>query len=404
MNIMLINHYAGGDKYGMEFRPYYLARNWVKDGHDVTIIGANFSHLRKRNPEISKDFEEEYIDGIRYLWVKTNTYKGNNIGRVINVLTMVNKLNFKAKNIAKQYKPDVVIASSTYPYDIYPAKKIADEVNAKLFFEIHDLWPLTQIEINGLSEKNPLVKSLQKAENFCYENANVISILPNADEHIRELGYENVKYTHIPNGIVIEQEMLNPPEKIADFLKELKSEGKFITMYLGGLQSANALEELIESVNFLEDDKVIIIIGNGVKKQQYIDMVPDNAKHQIFFLDAISKLAVTKTLELADCLYIGAKKIPLYRYGVGMNKIFDYMFSAKPIIFGIQTGDNPIKNSGCGIVIDAADAKSISDAINHLANLSEQERAEMGQKGKEYVINNHDYVKLSQDFIDVIKE
>ena len=30
MNILLINHYAGSPQYGMEYRPYYLAREWVK--------------------------------------------------------------------------------------------------------------------------------------------------------------------------------------------------------------------------------------------------------------------------------------------------------------------------------------------------------------------------------------
>ena len=46
MNILLINHYMGGLKYGMEYRPYYLAKEWVKMGHQVTLVGASFSHLR----------------------------------------------------------------------------------------------------------------------------------------------------------------------------------------------------------------------------------------------------------------------------------------------------------------------------------------------------------------------
>ena len=62
MNILLINHYAGSDYHGMEFRPFYMAREWKKKGHNVTILGADFSHLRKNNPVIEKDFQEEIID------------------------------------------------------------------------------------------------------------------------------------------------------------------------------------------------------------------------------------------------------------------------------------------------------------------------------------------------------
>ena len=35
MNILLINHYAGSPQHGMEYRPYYLAREWVRDRKSV---------------------------------------------------------------------------------------------------------------------------------------------------------------------------------------------------------------------------------------------------------------------------------------------------------------------------------------------------------------------------------
>ena len=47
MNILMINHYAGSAKHGMEYRPYYLAREWVRVGHRVTIVGASCSHIKE---------------------------------------------------------------------------------------------------------------------------------------------------------------------------------------------------------------------------------------------------------------------------------------------------------------------------------------------------------------------
>ena len=38
MNLLLINHYAGTPELGMEYRPYYLAREWVRQGHQVHIV------------------------------------------------------------------------------------------------------------------------------------------------------------------------------------------------------------------------------------------------------------------------------------------------------------------------------------------------------------------------------
>lgn len=56
---------------GMEFRPYYFGREWVKMGHRVDIIAADFSHIRRKNPIVAHDFDTEDIDGITYHWVKT---------------------------------------------------------------------------------------------------------------------------------------------------------------------------------------------------------------------------------------------------------------------------------------------------------------------------------------------
>ena len=55
MNILMISHYAGAPQYGMEYRSYYMAREWVRMGHQVTVVGASFSHLRKSQPPVGRE-------------------------------------------------------------------------------------------------------------------------------------------------------------------------------------------------------------------------------------------------------------------------------------------------------------------------------------------------------------
>ena len=112
-NILLINHYAGSPDMGMEFRPYYFAREWVKKGYRVDVIAASYSHLRISNPKINKDFEEQIIDGIHYHWIHTISYEGNGGKRALTMFQFVGKLWFNAKNIAQKFQPDVIITSST---------------------------------------------------------------------------------------------------------------------------------------------------------------------------------------------------------------------------------------------------------------------------------------------------
>ena len=61
MNILLINHYAGLPQYGMEYRPYYLAREWSKMGHNGAIVAASFSHLKSKQPRVNGSASEELI-------------------------------------------------------------------------------------------------------------------------------------------------------------------------------------------------------------------------------------------------------------------------------------------------------------------------------------------------------
>lgn len=140
MNILLINHYAGFPKYGMEYRPYYLAMEWVKEGHSVFIVASSYSHLRIRNPELDKGIKEEEIDGIKYIWLRTIKYKENDLKRVFNMLNLILRLFQYTRYIVKRCSPNIVIASPTYPLDIFPAYLIAKKSNAKLVFEVHDLW------------------------------------------------------------------------------------------------------------------------------------------------------------------------------------------------------------------------------------------------------------------------
>ena len=79
MNILLINHYAGNPALGMEYRPYYLAREWVRLGHRVMIVAASYSHYRARQPAPGDDT----VDGITYRWLPTPAYTGNGWARMI---------------------------------------------------------------------------------------------------------------------------------------------------------------------------------------------------------------------------------------------------------------------------------------------------------------------------------
>lgn len=401
MNILLINHYAGAPQYGMEYRPFYMAREWVRMGHNVTIVGADFSHLRSKQPNAG----HECIDGINYVWLNTPKYKGNGVGRVLNMLSFIKGLFKNYKKIIIKNSPELVIASSTYPLDIYPAKYIASKYKAKLVYEVHDLWPLSPMELGGMSKYHPFIMVMQVAEKYAYKVVDkVISMLPKAEEHMLEHGLNPDKFFYVSNGVDVSEwskETKKIPEKHQECIEKLKSQNKFIIGYAGGHAISNALTFLINAAEKIDDSNIyFVLVGKGIEKDNLENLVKIKNLKNIIFLEAINKQAIPDLLHKIDCLYIGWNKMPLYRFGVCPNKLFDYMMAGKPIIHSITAGNDLVKEADCGISVPAEDIDAIAKAIIKMKNLSKQERDKMGKRGKEFVIKNHDYKILAKKFLD----
>lgn len=408
MNILLINHYAGSPKYGMEYRPYYLAKEWIKLGHKVTIIAASFSHLRGHKPATNGTITREEIEGITYLWLKTPSYHGNGIKRVFNMLTFVLRLFGMRKRLIKEIKPDVVIASSTYPLDIYPASIISKATGSRLIFEVHDLWPLTPIELGGMSPHHPFIMVLQRAEDYAYRVAGrVVSMLPKADSYMRARGMAPHKFIYIPNGIDTtewQNDSKTLPQSHHKTLEELKQNGRFLVGYAGAHGLANALDSFIEASSFLQKYPVtFVLVGQGPEKERLQQNILEKRLQNVIFLPSVSKISIPALLSFMDALYIGWKREPLYRFGVSPNKLMDYMMAGKPIIHAIEAGNDTVAESGCGISVPPENPEAIADAVKKLINMAEPERKVMGLKGRSYVIANHDYQILAQRFLDSIK-
>ena len=403
MKIIYLNHYAGSPKHGMEYRPYYLSREWLKTGDKVNILAATYSHLRQNNPQMSSIFGDEEIDGIIYSWYSAPKYKGNGIKRVINIFTFLFQVMNMSRFFINKWTPDVVIASSTYPLDIFPAAFIAKHSRARLIFEVHDLWPLTPIEVGGMSKWNPFIWLLQRAENYAYRKADVVvSMLPCAKEHMVEHGMAPEKFQYIPNGIEVsewEGAAAPLPQVHRDLLARLKGEGRFLVGYAGGHGLANALEELLKAAEQLKNESVsFVLVGDGPDKASLAEAARERGLEHVHFLPSVEKAAVPALLAQMDALYIGWHKLPIYRFGINPNKLFDYMMSGKPVIHSVEAGNDIVAAADAGISVGAEDPQAIADAVRQMMALPEEERVRRGENGRRYVLENHDYRVLAKRF------
>jgi len=387
-NIWIINQYAGSSNHGMTFRSYFLAKEFIKR-HRVTIFSASFSHVMSNPPSVSKTYTEENINGVEYLWLKVPVYKqSKSLSRLISMFIFLYRLFFL--NVKKRDTPDVIIVSSTLPLPIWKAYFWAKRFNAKLIFEVRDIWPLSIMELGGFKKTNPFVVLLQITENFAYKVSDyVVSVLPKAFEHMKHHGLDLPRFKYIPNGIEIKT-MIKTDEVNKDVFK---------IGYAGTLGIANALKYLIHAAHLIQKNNIEIhLLGNGPEKETLMEMVKDKNISNVYFHDAVPKNKVGIFLSKMDALFIGWHFSKIYRFGISANKLFDYLASAKPIIHSVDAGNDPVLEAKAGISVKPENPKEIADAILKLYKMPESKRNELGQNGRVYVEKYHSYEQLAKQY------
>jgi glycosyltransferase involved in cell wall biosynthesis len=382
----------------MNYRSYYLAKEFVKDGDKVTIFAGSFSHLFSNYPQVNGKFTAEKIDGIDYIWVKVPAYKSSkSIGRIWNMLIFMINLFFF--NIKKREKPDVIIISSLSLFPVANAYWWSRFFKVPMIFEIRDLWPQTLIELGNLSSRHPLVLFFGFFEKFGYKKADsVVSLLENAKEYMISRGMKPEKFNYIPNGINLEE--VENSEPLCDEILQKLPRNKFIVGYVGTLGIANALDFLLDAALELRSNSSVhfVIVGKGGEKVKLQEFCKIHALDNVTFIDPIRKQQVQTMLKSFNICYIGLKKESLFKYGISPNKLFDYMYAAKPILMAIETSTNIIEDASCGLQVLAEDSQAIVQAIFELKNMNISILEEMGQNAKRYVLEYHSYNNLAKKY------
>jgi glycosyltransferase involved in cell wall biosynthesis len=310
--------------------------------------------------------------------------------------------------LARTCCPDVVITSSTYPLANIAAHRIANKAKAKLIYEVRDLWPLTLVELQGMSRWNPFVLLMQWAENFSYRKADhVTCTLANAASHMIEHGMEPAKFAYIPNGSAASEWKKNGsvvPEEHLTALSDLKREGKFLLGYTGSHGISNALDVFLEAAAVLNNkDIAFVFVGQGPEKQALIEKSLRRKLTNVIFLPPVPKSSIPPLLEMMDGCFIGWQKKAFYRFGISPNKLVDYMMAGKPVIQAAEVGGDLVAQSNCGFSVPPENPAAVAEAITTLISLPRAERDAMGVRGREYVHKHQEYRSLARQYLKIMQ-
>lgn len=392
MKILVINQFASAPAYntGAGERHFHIASKLVTRGYDFTIVAGGVNHLFINNPVTKRLFNEEHIEGGRFIWVRLRHYRSESfVGRAYSWFEFLIKLFLFP---VKKHTPDLVLVSSmslwASIYGLYLSKRLG----VPFILEIRDIWPMTPVEVGGYSKYHPFILLFRFLEKFAYRKSDaIISLMPRFDKHLAAT-IKTKKIVHwIPNAI--DRNLIF--EKSAESPRD--TTGIFTVAYAGALGYANAMECFINAANLLVDHEMeFIIIGDGPERKSLQMLASGNSK--VKFIDKMPKHEVLSLLKNVDAGFISWRDLNLYKYGVSANKYNDYMLACLPIISCGNIADDPVITAGCGLQVPAGDERKIAEAVLILKNMSFADRRALGMKGYDYVLGHNTYEQIALQY------
>jgi glycosyltransferase involved in cell wall biosynthesis len=395
-NIWYISKYASPLKYGFGSRHFYLAHEFNKLGDNTVVISSDSNHLAQF-PDFKSVYTQEIIDGVETWWIRTIKYKGSaSIKRILSWIDFEIELWLMPKS--RISRPDIVIVSSLSLLTILNGYWLKKRFGSKLIFEIRDIWPLTIIEEGGFSKWNPFVMFLAWVEKFGYQNSDIIiGTMPNLSEHVKTVSGKEINCYCIPFGC--DPGLYNSPEPLPEGYEEhYIPKNKFIIGYAGSIGRTNALDTLIKCASEMKDHHNIhfLLLGDGDLLNEYKARVVD--LKNITFAPKVNKSQVQMVLRHCQVLYFSVEDSQVWRYGLSLNKLVDYMIAGKPIIASYSGYPSMVNEAQCGIFVPAKDVQALAVAIRAYEHLPKDQLESMGKRGKEWLLENRTWDKIALQY------
>jgi glycosyltransferase involved in cell wall biosynthesis len=399
-NLLIVNHYAQAPDGPGSTRHYSIAKYLAAFGWHTTILASSadlYTGRRRSLADAIADIED--FGEVKFAWLRCPEYRGNGAGRIVNMLAFAYRV-LQRRLTPELRHPHVTVGSTVHPLAAWAAWRLARRYRAPYVFEIRDLWPETLIAMGRLSGRGITARVMRAVERRLATNAaHIVSVLPNAASYLGGYGIADEKVSWIPNGVdCADYDLCPEPVTAADFR----------VLYVGAHGNANALHTLLQAMAIIQQggsDRIRCrLFGDGPRKPVLMEYARSLNLGNVEFSDPIAKRDVGSLAAQADAFVLCSLSLPrLYRYGVSMNKLYDYMAMGRPTVVAMEAANNPVEEANAGLTVPPENPRALADAIVRLSSMSYGQRRLLGLNARKHVVENHDYRVLARRYNDVLK-
>jgi len=352
-------------------RTFEHCREWVKNGHEITVItcAPNFPKGRVYDGYKNKFWQTELVDGIKI--IRVWTYITANEGFVKRILDY---LSFMFAAIPASFfvkKPTMVIGTSPQFFTACAACVVGWLKNIPFIFELRDIWP-ESVKAVGAMDDSFVLRFFERIEMFLYRRATkIISVTHSFKKSLIEKGVKGNKIDVVTNGV--DSSRFKVQKKDRELVKKFGLDGKFVAGYIGTHGMAHSLETLLEAAEEIQKrpdskDYFFLFLGHGARKKELMTMAHSKGLENVTFINSVPKEEVVRYWSLLDLSIIHLKKTPLFT-SVIPSKLFECMAMGIPVLHGVA-GESAaiVQKEHVGIVFEPENHIELVDKVILLRN------------------------------------
>jgi glycosyltransferase involved in cell wall biosynthesis len=367
-----------------------LAR-WLQErGHEVRVITGvpNYPGGKVYPGYRIRLWQWEQMSGVPVLRVPLYPNHGQSaVGRIANYTSFaisaatVGLALIGSADVAYVYHPPATVA--------LPAVALKLLRGLPYVYHIADMWPESVVESGMLGRRGTRIveHALSGWCKFAYRHATTVTVLsPGFKRLLLERGVPADKIEIVYNWT--EEDVFRPVPRDPVLAAKLGLENGFNVIYAGNFGSFQGLESVIRAAVRLKQHPEIRIVfaGTGQKENELKQLAAGCGATNVRFIPPRPFREMAAINALADVLLVHLKDLPFFASTIP-SKTQVALCSARPVLMAVR-GDaaEVIRNAKAGLACEPGNESAIADAILVLFRMSEAERRQLGEAGREFYL------------------
>ena len=399
MKLLILTQYYPPEIGAPQNRLHELAVRLKADGMEVNVLTAlpNYPRMEIMNGYQNRKNRYEEIDGIPVYrsWIYVTKSKG-----IFSRLLIYFSFVWSSYWIGRKMKNhDYLLVESPPLFLGYSALRLAKKLNAKLIFNVSDLWPESAEKLGIVTNKIAL-NLAYKLEAKCYKKAFLIT--GQTQGIVKDIcsRFPDKKVYWLPNGVDLA--FYNPSNtQTGNFRKDHGFIAQDVIFFYGGIIGyAQGLDVIIKAANLLREYSSIqfVIQGSGPEKESLVALKDALRLTNVHFLEPVAKSEMPAILKSIDVALVPLKNLPLFN-GAIPSKVFEALAMQVPLLLGVdgEARHHFIEKGKAGLFFQPENAEELAKQALFLSE-NIVKRLEMGENARRYVIENFDRNKIANDF------